>query len=525
MPDGEGVPAQEPAPGEPGDGPGREDRTGPETPADTPFRRLHPLTPLARGWGLLAGGIAALATNVRDVEEWLTPGRAGVILGVLLVVAFAYGYLSWRFTRYRIAEGELRLDTGVVFRRTRHVRIDRLQAVDVVRPLVARLLGLAALRMEVAGGGSEAPLAYLSEDDAMALRAELLARAAGVLGLAAPLESAAAVGGPPSAAAPPTGTVAAPAGASAVGSAAGPAVGVSAAGASGVGVGPALQAPEGRLVEVPTRELVISLLLNLGTWGAVVGAAAVAVPLVVIGDSPFAIVLTLVPAISWVWAASFGAFSRHFGFTLSESPDGLRIRHGLLENRHQTVPPGRVQAVEISQPVLWRRRDWVRVRVNVAGYAGAEAAEQTSILLPVAPRALALHVIRRVVPGLDLDAVVWHPVPRRARWLRPWWWRGLHHGVTEDVFLTRYGLLNRTTALIPHAKVQSMAWSQGPLQRRLGLASVRLHSTDGPVGVVADHRDAGTARRMVLEQAERSRIGRRQDGPERWMTAPGGGAG
>ena len=61
------------------------------------------------------------------------------------------------------------------------MRLDRLQAVDVVRPLVARALGLAELRLEVAGGSSsEAPLAYLSEAAAQRLRAELLARAAGL---------------------------------------------------------------------------------------------------------------------------------------------------------------------------------------------------------------------------------------------------------------------------------------------------------------------------------------------------------
>ena len=69
----------------------------------------------------------------------------------------------------------------MLFRRSRRVRLDRLQAVDVVRPLVARALGLAELRLEVAGGSSsEAPLAYLSEAAAQQLRAELLARAAGL---------------------------------------------------------------------------------------------------------------------------------------------------------------------------------------------------------------------------------------------------------------------------------------------------------------------------------------------------------
>jgi putative membrane protein len=36
------------------------------------------------------------------------------------------------------------------------------------------------------------------------------------------------------------------------------------------------------------------------------------------------------------------------------------------------------------------------------------------------------------------------------------------------------GRLRRTTTWIPLEKVQSVRWAQGPLQRRLGLATVRL---------------------------------------------------
>ena len=61
------------------------------------------------------------------------------------------------------------------------------QAVDVVQPILARLLGLSELKLEVAGGpGSAVSLAFLKEEEADALRAELLARAATaeVLGVA-----------------------------------------------------------------------------------------------------------------------------------------------------------------------------------------------------------------------------------------------------------------------------------------------------------------------------------------------------
>ena len=148
--------------------------------ADGEWHRLHPLTPLARGWTVVAAVLVLLSQNAAmSADTGLTV--TGIVLGSAILIGLAYGFMSWYFTRYRIEPDALRLDTGVLFRRSRRVRLDRLQAVDLVRPLLARLLGLAELSLEVAGGSSsEAPLAYLSERQAQELRATLLARAAGV---------------------------------------------------------------------------------------------------------------------------------------------------------------------------------------------------------------------------------------------------------------------------------------------------------------------------------------------------------
>ncbi len=75
-----------------------------------------------------------------------------------------------------------------------------------------------------------------------------------------------------------------------------------------------------------------------------------------------------------------------FDFTVAESPDGLRLRSGLLSTQHQTVPPGRVQAVRISQPVLWRGRDWVRLEVNVLGNTTGRSAQRRGHRCPAARR-------------------------------------------------------------------------------------------------------------------------------------------
>ena len=111
--------------------------------------------------------------------SWL---RAGVpiVLGIAVVIVVLL-VLSWRFTRYRVTAEALELRHGGVVRKQRQARLDRLQAVDLVQPLLARIFGLARLKLEVAGGaGSSIDLSYLADTQARQLRDHLLAAAAGL---------------------------------------------------------------------------------------------------------------------------------------------------------------------------------------------------------------------------------------------------------------------------------------------------------------------------------------------------------
>ena len=169
---------------------------------------------------------------------------------------------------------------------------------------------------------------------------------------------------------------------------------------------------------------------------------------------------------------SCGGCSSEYGFTVAESPDGLRLRHGLLETRAQTIPLGRVQAVRVLEPLLWRRRGWVRVEVDVAGYQAGRGSEQerTRALLPVAPRAFALALAERVLGApLPAGAV---PAPRAARLRAPLSARRLSVALDDRHLVATSGVLTTTTDVVPLAKVQSLRLVQGPWQRRLGLASL-----------------------------------------------------
>ena len=517
---------------------------------DLAWRRMHPVTPAVKGWKVLAAMLAVVAWNaaddVRDLAEWLGVRAWLYIGGVVVLVAligFGYSAIAWRMTRFAVTDDAVHLRSGVLFRQQRQARLDRLQAVDVVQPLLARILGLSELRLEVAGGaGSAVSLAFLREAEAEQLRAELLARAAGIHrgrrpAPAAHAPGAATVPGAPAApeapdapAPPPLG--AEPGAAPVTDAAAVPSVTVPVEQPADDGwddVAPV--APERPVYEVPVGRLLAATLLSATTFWLLVVIAGVVVLIVTSGrfESAFVLLPAVLGMVSYTWTR----FNRGANFRAAISPDGIRLRHGLTESRAQTVPPGRVQAVRVTQGLLWRRPDWWRVEVNVAGYgSGTDQTQSENVLLPAGTRDEAMLALWLVLPDLgtaDPRALVdagltgrdgeggWAVAPRRSRWLDPVGWR--RHGVTvtERALVLRSGVLTRQLVVVPHERTQSLGLAQGPLQRRLGLASFQLHSTPGPVAPRVDHLDARVAAGLLDEQATRARTARAGAGPEQWM--------
>src|SRR6185503_7428043 len=93
----------------------------------------------------------------------------------VMIVALIVSAVSWLVTGYHVVDRELRVYEGLLSRRTRAIPLARLQAVELVRSPLARLFGMAELRLEVVGASkTEAPLAYLPVADATALRRRLL---------------------------------------------------------------------------------------------------------------------------------------------------------------------------------------------------------------------------------------------------------------------------------------------------------------------------------------------------------------
>lgn len=281
---------------------------------DTAWRRLHPLSPLVRGGRLTIGIAILLAPDLlfgRDPShDFVQIGIAG---GFVLL-----GFVSWLVTRWRVDDDDLRIETGLLRRRSLRFPLSQVQAIDIVRPGLARMLRLAELRLRMGGlSGATARLAYLHKREADALRDRLLALAGGV--------------------------------------------------ASRDEVPIVDRVEERVLTVVPTDRLVASILISD------VGLAAEAVlagPVVVAVLSPAAAVGVVTgggAAILSVATLVWRRFNQEFRLTVAESAAGLRLHSGLVALTAETIRPGRVQGVRMVEPVLWRPLGWCRLEVDLAG--------------------------------------------------------------------------------------------------------------------------------------------------------------
>ena len=506
-----------------------------QTPApeeDVQWRRVHVITPVLNAWKVIVAIFVVVVYQNFDtvIELWDTDvnwtlvlliGGSGFL--VLLLVLAGYTALSWRMMRYAVGRDAVFLHSGILFRQQRHARLNRIQAVDVVQPLLARLFGLAKLKIETAGGaGSSVDLAFLKEETAQQVRREVLARAAGTYDEGVPSPTADEVAGA---------GVAAPGGGAAQST---PGESSPGAPAAARGTAPLVDTPERELLTVPPGRLVASLLLS----GSMIAFLLVIVTMVVISiiASSFAPMLGALPAVLGWGATLWAQFSTGFGFRAAISADGVRLRHGLLEQRTQTVPPGRVHAVSLQQPLLWRRRSWWRVRVNIAGYGEVTETQSGNTLLPVGPRGDALTALWLVLPDLGvadpqavLDAALegsgdgggFVTSPRRARWLDPISWRRNGILLTDRATLIRSGRVFRSLTIVPHERSQSLAISQGPVQRKARLANLKLALVAGPVSATAVHLDEMTALEKLGDQSAHSRTLRDRESPEEWLQRVG----
>jgi putative membrane protein len=506
-------------------------------------RRLHVLSPVffASGHAWRLWPLVLLVAARR--QFWL------LALGALVLLAWST--LEWLRRTYSLEGGALRLEEGVLARKLRAVPFDRIQQVDLVRKPLHRLLGVATLRVETAGGGSaaEVDLDVVTLPEAQALRASLLRAKARL--------------------------VAAPAGRPADGQ-------------PGAGVA------EVEATEPPPERVLLRLRLSEVMLAGITGSRAAAALVVLgplsqaadwfpgLGDwlfqrfdpeavaptTPAAFLVVAVLAVAvWLGLAAASSIVTDYGFTLARVGNDLVVRRGLLERREAVLPLARLQVVRIEESLLRRALGLASVRIQSAGRTGGGDQTAGRLAIPVLQRLQVNRVLDELLAGAAPVPRLLAPPPaaRRRSVTRsvvratlvmaaaalPLWrltslgvldlpaaialaalpvlalavavglaaYRSLGHAAREGFLYARVGVAIRVTTVVPVSKAQSGSVRSSLFQRRSGLATVHVDiAGGGPTPRVHDESE-GRAEELLQVM-----LGRRAEPARSGAGSPGGGA-
>lgn len=489
---------------------------------DGEWHRLHPASPLLKGGIVLIAVSGAVIANLREhlvaifVPHFDQQGNpidyivghgfvipALLIIAAILLVLVGGFYVSWRMHTFRITREVVEVRSGVVFRTNRKARLDRIQGINIVRPLVGRLFGAAKLEINQAGHDANLHLSYLDTRAADDLRREILRLASGTrTAAAAPAQSDATL--------------------------------------IDRRVDDFLAshhdadtAPES-IVKIHLGRLIGSMILGTGSVIALLLVIAAAIWIAI--TSNFLALVFALPSILGFGSYYVRRFTRSLRFSIAGTPDGVRVGFGLLSTTNETVPPGRIHSVEVYQPLFWRPFGWWEVRVNRAAHSRTRGADNqaNTTLLPVGNLAEVTKVLELMLPdlvGAESVAMIerglrsrggddgFENSPLRAAWLRPLSFRRNGFLVTPGSFVLRKGAIWRKFIVVPQPRLQSVALHQGPLLRLLRLADIHLHTVHGPIRAHLDVIDISAALAFFDTVAAAAVSSSQLDTSHRWRSS------
>jgi putative membrane protein len=472
-------------------------------------RRLHVTSPLFYAGGHLRRLWPLALIVLAQGRFWL------LLLGVAVLLAVAG--LEWLRRTYALEAGALRMEEGVLGRKLRVVPFDRIQQVDLVRKPLHRLLGVATLRVETAGGGgaAEVDLDAVSLTEAQDLRTSLLRAKAGAV------------------------------------AAGGSDVELASAAAEAVTAAP----PERVVVRLSLWEVMLAGITGSRAAAvlAVLGPLSQATdwfpdlsdwllrrvnPETVAPTTPAAfLAVGVLAAAVWLGLAAASSVVTDFGFTLARVGDDVVVRRGLLERREAVLPLARLQVVRIEESLLRRAFRLASIRLQSAGRVARDDQTASRLAIPVLPRSDVNRLLGELLPGAAPvpGLLVPPPAARRRAVVRALLqgmlpvaavalallpvtrlallavlavvplavagglaaYRSLGHAGRDGFLYARRGALIRVTTVVPTIKAQSGRVRSSPFQRRAGLATLQVDiAGGGPTPRVLDEAEA-TAERLL----------------------------
>ncbi len=438
---------------------------------DTPYKGLHPVSLavnlIPRAWQTIRGLWPILLVVVLSGESI---GMRFVDMLVILMFALVSvwnTFIHWATLRYRIHNGRLEINQGLLNRSARTIDPARIQNIELVQNLFHTWSGLVELRIETAGEQTtEGLLSALSVEDATELRNQLAA------------------------------------------------------------IGSLAQHDDGDTREVQTvAQIGLTEILAFGltqrTIGTVAVITAIGLELMSQGGPDVAANLSntmqptmLVAAfmlafvVSWTVSA-ISALFRYFGFRMVHLGDAIRTEQGLTTKRRVEIPLSKVQLVRADEPLMRRLMGYGTVLIETAGLGFVEGQQRTAEgMVPMVEQPELGRIATTAAPHADVDPWTAKLNPAHPRslyrglagatvrasifigigmsvfgpikwallailpiaWVGAWLdWTKQGWLVTPSAIVSRRGFFNRRTFIVSRDKLQSVHLVQGPLMRLHGL--------------------------------------------------------
>jgi putative membrane protein len=453
------------------------------------------LAPLSIPYRAVQRGISlvfTLAFVLFSTSSFLGPfgplASVGILgLAVLTVVGYEVAYFR-RFD-YKLTSDTFDVRSGVFSRRNREIPLRRIQNVDISRNVAQRVLGIAAVDFETAGGGqTEGSLRYVTFEEAKRLQSEISRLKRGTTEEGEPVP----------------------------------------------------EPEEEELFALADRELTLVGLLSfdLRVPGLLLFLFSGSVPFVpqllptdtatLLGLAGIAALVVVVLLFSWV-ASAVVAVLNYYGFRLTRTDDELQYERGLLQRYDGSIPLDKVQTLTVTDNPLKRYFGYATLQIETAGYSGGAqdgSARGSEAAVPLATRErvvelaneieafgdaefrrppkrirrryvmrylIALGVLTAVLYAVNVvvpQPIPWYvtavalpalPVAAHLKWKHRGYWLG------DDHVVTRNGVWNRETKIVPYYRVQTVIDSRTVFQRRWRVATVTV-DTAGSLSILG--RDA-----------------------------------
>lgn len=452
-------------------------------------KRLHP--------------VAAVANALRQLKELIIPFIVFVVFGSrgsnwdlvylagsigAVVLIFIFGILTWyRFT-YRIEQGELRIEYGLIVRKKRYIPFERIQSLDLSEGILQRLFGLVKVKVETAGSGGmglqdgEAVLTAITKQDAQEIHDYLLSIKKNGRSIADLQDDT---------------------------------------------------KTEDLLYKISFTELLL-LSSTSGGVGVVISAVLAFVfqfeefiPYERIFDGVehfvengivfISIAVFMGFLLAWI-IALFGTMLKYGNFTVRMVENDLVITRGLLEKRQFTIPLNRIQAVRISENLIRQPLGLASAYVESAGGSAINQDSSKVLILPIVKKSRIPVLLAPYLPDFQFQANLSPAPPRAYRrylfkgWLfvlpviaaaiwffRPWgyaslflllvsaFWSYLNYkdagwSVDGGMLTFRYRNIVKSTIFMQKNKVQSLSVKESYFQRENRLATVEAIVKSGHSG-------------------------------------------